>query len=252
MFSLKKKRVALPAVRRTAGQSLRDERDRLLEYRFLPIYAVTAFAWVTWWLELQRLSSQQPPQPQTWLTLALAGSGVCVVVCWRLFHRCRNLNRGEVGERKVAEALDELRGLGYAPFHDLRREGYNIDHVVVGPAGVFAIETKFRSGYGEIEFRNGEGLFVGGRKEEADALLQARRNAVDVGRTLKDDCKIDRWVQPLVVFVGDWRIKNKWRNTDARVLTVDQISRYFEQLQPELTRDEIRLIASHLERSAKC
>jgi hypothetical protein len=54
------------------------------------------------------------------------------------------------------------------------------------------------------------------------------------------------------LFVGTWRIKNKWRNTDARVLTVDQISRYFEQLQPELTRDEIRLSASQLERSAKC
>ena len=56
----------------------------------------------------------------------------------------------------------------------------------------------------------------------------------------------------MVVFVGQWRIKNKWRNTNARVLTVDDVSRYFEQLQPELTRNEIKLIASHLERSAKC
>ena len=252
MFAPKTKRPPLPAVRRTAGQSLREQRDRLLENRFIPIYAATAFAWITWWLELQRLSSQQPPQPRMWLMIALAGTGLCVVVCWRLFFRFRNLNRGEVGELKVAEALDDVRSLGYAPFHDLRRDGYNIDHVVVGPAGVFAIETKFRSGYGEIEFRNGEGLFVGGRKEEADALLQARRNALDVSRTLKHDCKIDTWVQPVVVFVGDWRIKNKWRNTDTRVLTVDEISRYFEQLQPELTRDEIKLIASHLERSSKC
>ena len=51
---------------------------------------------------------------------------------------------------------------------------FNIDHVLVGPGGVFAIETKFRSGRGEITFRNGEGLFVGGRIEEKDCLKQAR------------------------------------------------------------------------------
>ncbi|MBA2430881.1 MAG: NERD domain-containing protein, partial [Chthoniobacterales bacterium] len=145
-----------------------------------------------------------------------------------------------------------LRGAGYHVFHDLRRDGFNIDHVVVGPAGVFAIETKFRSGNGEIEFRNGEGLFVGGRKEEDDPLLQARRNARDVHAMLKEDCKIDPWVNPLVVFVGEWRIKDKWRNTAARVLTPEQIGSYFDRRQPELTRNEIKLIATHLERSVKC
>ncbi|MDQ6654838.1 MAG: hypothetical protein M3Y80_03375 [Verrucomicrobiota bacterium] len=68
---------------------------------------------------------------------------------------------------------------------------------------------------------------------------------------LKEMCGVERWVNPLVVFVGNWRIKDRWQNTDARVLTPDQLMRYFSQRQPELTRSEIRLIASHLERSAK-
>ena len=251
MFAKRKKKTPLPNVRRTAGQSLREEWDRQVNDNlpfivFTPVilWAVAIVAWLQEW-------NRTGPMPRFWTATAVVATGLAVIAFLRLVPRARNLLRGEKGELKVAEALEDLRAAGYRVFHDLRRDGYNIDHVVVGPAGVFAIETKFRSGYGEIEFRNSEGLFVGGRKEEDDCLLQARRNAVDIRRMLKDDCKVDRWVKPLVVFVGEWRIKNKWRDTDARVLTPDQISSYFDQRQPELTRREIELIASHLERSAK-
>ncbi|MBA2269118.1 MAG: NERD domain-containing protein [Chthoniobacterales bacterium] len=252
MFPKRKKKAPLPVVRRTAGQSLREEWDRqvndnlpFIVFSPLILWAVCIVQWLEEW-------NRTAPMPRFWTGVAVVATGMAVIAFLRLMPKARNLVRGEKGEVKVAEALEELRAAGYRVFHDLRRDGYNIDHVVVGPAGVFAIETKFRSGYGEIEFRNGEGLFVGGRKEESDSLLQARRNARDVGSMLKDDCKVDRWVKPLVVFVGDWRIKNSWQQTDARVLTPEQVGRYFEQLQPELTRNEIKLIASHLERSAKC
>jgi hypothetical protein len=152
---------------------------------------------------------------------------------------------------RVAEVLDDLRGYGYRVTHDLTRDGFNIDHVAVGPAGVFAIETKFRSGEGEITFRNGEGLFVGGFPEEKDSLKQARGNAREVNRIIKENCDVDEWVWPLVVFVGDWRVKNDWRTTDARVLTPDTVVQYISNQQPRLTGREIELIASHLERSAK-
>ena len=59
------------------------------------------------------------------------------------------------------------------------------------------------------------------------------------------------WVTPLVVFVGDWKIKNAWRDTDVRVITASDIGRYFaKQDQPQLKRREIELICSHLKRSA--
>lgn len=144
-----------------------------------------------------------------------------------------------------------MRTCGYHAIHDIPAKGYNIDHVLVGPGGVFAIETKFRSGYGEIEFRNGEGLFVDGHKEKDDPLRQARSNAADVNRLLKENCGKYFWVKPLLVFVGDWKVKNTWQTTDARVLTVDGLRNYFEDQQPELTKAEIKLIASHLERSVK-
>jgi hypothetical protein len=240
-----------PEVLRLAGQSIRDRKEQLTDNWLIPIYSTFVFTWLLWGWEEYKARTHQPPQPRLLLCFAIAATGVTAVAVGRLFRRYRNLNRGEIGELKVAEALDELRQIGYRPIHSLKRDGFDIDHVVVGPAGVFAIETKFRSGSGEIEFRNGEGLFVGGHPEEKDCLNQARGNAREVNRLIQEHCGRFHWVKPLVVFVGDWRIKDRWLMTDARVFTPDRLRRYFDEQQPELTRNEIKLIASHLERSAR-
>ena len=241
----------MPMVRRLAGQSIRDQKERLTDNGLVPLYLGCALVWVLWGWEEFKASGHQPPTPRALLGLAILLTGVTAIILDRLFRKFRNLNRGEHGEVKVAEVLEELRFLGYRPFHSLSRDCYDIDHVIVGPAGVFAIETKFRSGHGEIEFRNGDGLFDGDRKEDDDPLKQARSNARDVNRLLKEYCGKYFWVTPLVVFVGHWKIKNNWQRTDARVFTPDRLMPYFEELQPTLTQSEIRLIASHLDRSAK-
>ena len=50
------------------------------------------------------------------------------------------------GERAVAEELNQLMRSGCRVFHDVPMDPYgNIDHVIVSPAGVFAVETKTRS-----------------------------------------------------------------------------------------------------------
>jgi Nuclease-related domain len=151
----------------------------------------------------------------------------------------------------IADALEELRSDGYKPVHDIVGNGFNIDHVIVGPGGVFAIETKYRSGKGQITFRNTEGVLVGDRLEEKDCLKQARANAAAVSDLIRETCGRREWVTPIVVFVGDWKIKDEWHETNTRVFTPDQLSRYIRNQQPQLTRKEIELIASHLERSAK-
>jgi hypothetical protein len=69
---------------------------------------------------------------------------------------------------------------------------------------------------------------------------------------IRRDAGFNHWVKPLVVFVGNWRVKDSWRDTDARVLTVKQIPSYFRTHdQPELIRSEIDLICSHLKRSVR-
>jgi hypothetical protein len=245
----KKKRSTLPAVRRAPGQSLREEWDRLVNERLLFIIIAPCMLWFVWFSHWPEIANSVPAK--FWLFFAIAGTVLGAADYWRLIPRARGLVRGERGEMRVAEVLEDLRAAGYRPFHDLKRDGFNIDHVLVGPAGVFAIETKFRSGEGEITFRNGEGLFIGDFPDERDCLKQARSNAREVNRLIKENCGLNEWVWPLVVFVGDWKVRNDWRSTDARVFTTDTLVRHIANRQPELTRREIELIASHLERSAK-
>ena len=114
-----------------------------------------------------------------------------------------------------------------------------------------AIETKFRSGQGEITVRTGETLIVGGFPEEKDSLKQARGSAKAVSQLIAENCPRHEWVTPIVVFVGDWKIRNDWHNTDMRVFTPDGLLRYIRNQQPQLTHREIELIASHLERCAR-
>jgi hypothetical protein len=54
----------------------------------------------------------------------------------RIFHA----DRGAKAEQDVAEALDSLPD-DYYIFHDLEFPGFNIDHVVLGPNGIFLVET---------------------------------------------------------------------------------------------------------------
>jgi len=91
--------------------------------------------------------------------LALIGAGVAailflistvcaVIVLLRFLNRRRNDLLGYLGERAVGEYLEQLRENGFRIFHDVpcegRKKNFNIDHVVVGPTGVAAIEVKTR------------------------------------------------------------------------------------------------------------
>jgi hypothetical protein len=52
--------------------------------------------------------------------------------------------RGAAGERRTARRLAALERYGWAVLHDLAVPGSraNIDHLVIGPAGVFVIDSK--------------------------------------------------------------------------------------------------------------
>jgi nuclease-like protein len=246
----KNRKVRLPKVRRRAGESVSEERERRVYDKLPGIIVSPFFFWFVYLIQKLQEWNHTGPQPQLWLWIAIIatlGSGIWL---WRLFPVARSLNRGERGERHVAEVLEELRSDGYKPIHDIVGNGFNVDHVLVGPAGVFAIETKYRSGNGHITLRN-EGVFVGDRPEEKDCLKQARGSAKAVSQLIAENCGRVEWVTPIVVFVGDWKVKDDWHDTATRVFTPNRLSRYIRNQQPRLTRREIELISSHLELSAR-
>jgi Nuclease-related domain len=71
-----------------------------------------------------------------------------VFLFWRftyLISRRRNYRLRFADERAVAEELSQLILDGCRAFHDVPMEPYgNIDHVLVTPTGIYAVETKAR------------------------------------------------------------------------------------------------------------
>jgi hypothetical protein len=81
------------------------------------------------------------------LSLAL-GALATVAAGWRFRFRpspdASAWRRGAAGERRTARLLGPLQQEGWAVLHDLAVPGSraNLDHLVIGPAGVFVIDSK--------------------------------------------------------------------------------------------------------------
>jgi hypothetical protein len=80
----------------------------------VPIYLVAAVAFIAWMIR----------------KLVKAGGRLDI------------LRAGFDAELAVGQELDQLMRAGAAVYHDFPAEGFNIDHIVISPQGVFAVETK--------------------------------------------------------------------------------------------------------------
>ena len=58
----------------------------------------------------------------------------------------RRWDQGAMGEEEVGKLLEGLASEGWHVTHDISLGGANVDHVLVGPGGIFAIETKSQHG----------------------------------------------------------------------------------------------------------
>lgn len=121
---------------------------------------------------------------------------------------------GADGERRVAEILADVPGI--AVLHDRLVPGHrgaNIDHIVVGPSGVFVVDAKKYSGRLEVRdvgsmFRLDERLYVAGRdrSKTVDGVL----GQVEVVRAALSDEFGDIPVRGVLCFIGcDWGFRMK-------------------------------------------
>lgn len=84
----------------------------------------------------------------------------------RLSRAAAHYDKGAEGERATAAALAALPADSWTVFHDLRWPGRrfaNVDHVVVGPPGVFVIDSKNWSGRIDVQY---DALRLNGRRRE--------------------------------------------------------------------------------------
>lgn len=196
---------------------------------------------------------------QLMIPLALAW---IVFVAWRLLRllsKRRNLYLGYFGERVVSESLDALRAKGARVFHDVPvasdAGSVNIDHVVVCPGGVFAIETKtrrkgrVRPGYtdGKVTFDGAQLIYPWG--EDTFGLQQAQRNALWFGEFIVSQLVVqDTPVRAILTFPG-WRVEQAANAAEnpVRVLSPGQIAAHIEAQKPALDDAQIGIIARRLE-----
>jgi len=162
---------------RLPGQSLQEERARLFEDKLEPWLLVAtffiAFACWEWAREWFRLS------PRPWLMTSFAVLAVLLYAhrVVRLRPRMRALKQGMEGEQAVGQFLERLRETGYHVFHDVVAGGFNLDHVLIGPAGVMVVETKTWSKPVKGDARvvcGSNGLHVAGKEPDRNPIQQAK------------------------------------------------------------------------------
>lgn len=117
-------------------------------------------------------------------------------------------------ERAVGQELDQLMLDGCRVYHDFQAENFNIDHIVIGGNGVFAIETKGRAkpdrGRGQEDAKvtyDGQTLQFPTWKER-EPLEQAKRQATWLSNWLSSAVGDQIAVKPGLALPG-WYVDRK-------------------------------------------
>lgn len=127
---------------------------------------------------------------------------------YKLIKQRRNLYLGLDAEIAVGQELNHLMLHGCRVYHDFPAESFNIDHIVIGPGGVVAVETKGRvkpdKGGGNADAKvifNGEYLRFPHWRER-NPIKQARRQAVWLQKWLTSAVGQTVKVRPALALAG--------------------------------------------------
>lgn len=136
-------------------------------------------------------------------------AGIGTGMLWALWDSppafIENWREGAEGEERTGKELARLEPLGWHVRHDLTDAYGNIDHVAVGPGGVFLLDTKSRSG--EISIENGvvvQRRPLSPRNDSRDFRLPGRMRGAAVGLRgrLRAATGLDERVTAVVVIWG--------------------------------------------------
>jgi hypothetical protein len=141
------------------------------------------------------------------LIVASAAFGAMLLVMaaawigWSIYKGIRHVEsyfKGARGEERVAGILQSLPDT-YHVFNDFVAGGVHVDHVVAGPAGVFAIETKFWRGNVTIEDGH---ILIDGQLPSRSPLSQVLHEAALV-KTALAEAGWKGSVTPVLAFASD-------------------------------------------------
>lgn len=167
------------------------------------------------------------------------------------------LRLGLDAELAVGQELDQLMREGAVVFHDVPGEKFNVDHVVVAPQGVFAVETKGYSKPTEASGKAGATVVFDGRQlmfpeySSVKAIEQARRQTAWVADWLQRATGDTVHVVPVLALPG-WYVERKGRG-DVHVLSGKELRKHLLGLQQAkpVTAEQLQRIAHQLEQRCR-
>jgi len=130
-------------------------------------------------------------------------------------------DRGARGEEHVGGLLNELADVGWRVIHDASFGKGNIDHILLGPAGVFTIETKSHPGPVKV------GRLHGATLSQAHAQTRALEKATGLQS------------QPLLVYSRAWVDRPMASRKGVRVVPARMLLGYLAKQPERLSSREI-------------
>jgi len=228
---------------RIPGQSLQEEIDRKVD-KFTDHAVLLGLAFFAALLEWVKWFFKAPPQPLVFSGLAALVGVFVIMKALKTRQQLRALRQGRDGEIVIGQGLERLRERGYRVFHDVGGNGFNIDHVLIGPTGVYSIETKTISkppkGCCEIVY-DGEKITVNGFTPDRDPIVQARAQAHWVKGFIKEVLTKELSVQPVVLYPG-WYVKAPSYGGEVWVLNPDMLPAFLKNERPLLDSRDIQAI----------
>lgn len=235
---------------RSPGESLRTEVAKLDEKGTLILVGMILFATVAGY------TLPFPPRLPIIVTVFLVNLAAAFWVMSVGVKRS-NYDLGLSGEKAVAEELNRLMSHGCFVFHDFPADpAWNIDHIVVAPSGLFAVETKTRrkrksppqTKEHQVIF-DGQSLhFPNGR--DFRCVFQTESNARWLSQYLSKALGASFAVTPILTLPG-WWIDRKGKGA-VNVLAPKEIRKLIlSGGRPALSAQEIKRIVDHLDQRCR-
>lgn len=243
---------------RSPGESIREQLDDISDdiitnLLFLGLFPVLVYSVVL----SQYAISKKIPGLSYVVILALILIGTYIFngrKLYKLVKQRNNLRVGYESEVAVGQGLQNLAKSGFNIFHDFpAQKNFNIDHVVVGPQGVFAIETKGRAKFSKSENENWKLEFDGQKLlfpgwVETKPVAQAIRQAQWLEKWIENSTGDRQYVTPVLAIPG-WYIHQK-KSSDLR-LTNGKNFDFLGKSKVVLTDKQIKVISFQVEKMCR-
>ena len=241
-------------MRRRAGSRAREkyrgqrkEWLRRNRWLFAGMAAVLAAFWLTFHLLVMRFTAPTYPAFAAWMSGFFAGALAMGIILARESppNLISKWQQGAWGEERTARKLAKLPRGRWDVLNDLGNGTYNFDHVLVGPAGVMCLNSKWSERRLSVE--GGSRIVFTERYDEdrswSDGAMvrQAKRDAFSLKERIERQTGQRLWVQAVIVWWGEFP-DGIARVNDVDIVHGDKLVEWLAQCPPRGLKDPAAVV----------